>query len=687
MRGGGFSEYPPPMVKASHGAAYILLFGVLGCSAAPPPAPLPPVALPVPVASPVASALDDVALDDRADEPADLAFSAQLASPARDLPVLGLLLPVPPEAAMRLQQPGLMVKMGLGPALERAVDLEQPFDMAMPVMAGTPNRFAFGLTLKASEAERSGLREDLRWTAKEGGRSGLEPAREGEAGMLGKLLSCDLWPAWRGGAPRLVCATDPQLLQSYGPFLARGVSRKEPRAGLSAHITVAGLRAQSQRPPDRGGDPSASDSESAGRRMGQGWTEQYFDDLTSLDAEVSLGAGRVELALEQTFHGSTSILTVLHRAKPGDPQPLPEAFWHLPTDTDVAFFFQGTTPEVMKPLGAQLLHDLLASMPVDEIPASAHGEITQATTALFFTGGPLLLAHGHDRATAEKALGGLFALPWVKGKKPSPAVEKAQKAARSSLHGWTLAHVDESPARWYGGLRELGRVMARDYAGEAARAAARAKRSSPGAAPPPAPGKKANPRSRSTTREVAVRSGDGLPNGSLHFVDHSWPNPAYVPLKGDELTPAIEHDIHVFMAPDGDGVWLCVAEDEALALTKLRQAVTHAAPSTLDARAELAPLRASLGAGIGFVTLAGLTSLSTADGSRLEMAAAKSNLARARALPNVGSSVIPLVWTSTEEPRASGGPLHHVKLSMALDPDALQDVIQWLAKQVSGGPL
>ncbi len=159
------------------------------------------------------------------------------------------------------------------------------------------------------------------------------------------------------------------------------------------------------------------------------------------------------------------MMTVLQCAKPSDPRPLPEAFWRLPTDTDVAFFSQGTTPEVMKPLGAQLMHDLLTSIPEDEVPASAHGELTRAMSTLFFTGGPLLLAHGHDRAAAEKALGGLFAIPWERGKKPSPALEKAQRAARSSLQGWTLAHVDEPPSRWYGGLRELGRVSGQGLRG------------------------------------------------------------------------------------------------------------------------------------------------------------------------------------------------------------------------------
>ncbi len=183
-----------------------------------------------------------------------------------------------------------------------------------------------------------------------------------------------------------------------------------------------------------------------------------------------------------------------------------------------------------------------------------------------------------------------------------------------------------------------------------------------------------------------MRPGDGLPNGSLHFVNHSWPDPAYVPSKGDTAPPVLEHDIHLFMAPDGDGTWLCAAEDEALARAKLLQAVTHAAPATLDARAELAPLRSSLGAGAGFVTLAGLMSLFLSDDSRPAMASAQDSLSHARALPNVGSSAVPFLWTSTKEPRASGGPLHHVRVSMGLDPDALQDVIQLSAALLKAVP-
>jgi len=74
-----------------------------------------------------------------------------------------------------------------------------------------------------------------------------------------------------------------------------------------------------------------------------------------------------------------------------------------------------------------------------------------------------------------------------------------------------------------------------------------------------------------------------------------------------------------------------------------------------------------------------------ADDSRAKMVVAHEYLAGARALMNEGRTPVPVLWTSTEEPRAAGGPLHHVKLSIGLDPDALQDVIRWLAKQANGG--
>jgi hypothetical protein len=630
------------------------------------------------VAAPRATAPEEVSLNESAEEPVNLAFSAQLASPGRDLPVIGLLLPVPAAAAAALRNPVLAATNLFGASLASAVDLEQPFDVAMPIQAGEPNSFAFGITLKNDEAERASLRDDFRWIAREGGRSGLTPLHEGSAGMIGKMFSCDLWPAWREGAPRLVCATEPSLVQSYGRFLARGVTRRAPTASLQAHFTIAGLRSSMHDTYDAL-DRAAPASVTAGRKMGRRWAERYFDDLTAIDVELTLGAGHVEVALDQTFRSLTSMMTLVQRATANAPQPLPQAFWRLPGDADVAFFLQGTPPDVMKPAGAELLGDALAAIPESELPASARGEVERAMAALFFTGGPLLVAHGHDRAAAEKALGGLAAIPDKSGKKAVAALEKAQKEARSSLQGWTLIHLDEPPSLWRDGLRELRRVAAKDYSIEAAGDSAPAKRSSPGAKNKK---KKSSERANRAVREVALGPGDALPAGSLHLLNHTWANPDYVPSKGDEAAPILERDLHLFMVPDGEGTWLCIAEDEALARAKLGQVMAPAAP---DARADLASLRSARGAGVGFVTLAGLVSLFIPDDSREGMGVARQVLQGASALASGGRTPVPLLWTSTDTPRPKGGPLHHVRLSMDLDADALQDAIQWLAKQANGG--
>jgi hypothetical protein len=626
----------------------------------------------------IAGAADDGEPLASAAEPANLAIWLRLGAPAHDLPFAAVLLPLDPQIAAVLQRPGLLLGLGLGSTLAGAADLEQPVDLACPLVTdGAPmsDRYAFSIAMKSAGPDPAALRDTFHLVTKSFGRIGLEDAGGGGGGKIGQRLACDLWPAWRGVASRLVCASDAPLLESFGPYLARGVAQRPAGPAVRLHTTSAMLRQGSN-----GIAAPTAGTDDATTRTITAWASQYLDDVGSIDTTLDLPNGHVQIVVEETFRRAASVATTLQLARPGEPQRLPEAFWRLPIDSDVALYFQGAPPALVRPLGAKAFQEIIAAVPAEELPASAHAEIVDALKTLFLTGGPVLVAHGHDRAAAQKALDKLLATPDASGKKqPTPAAAKALVAARSALQGWTLVHVDEPPRVWHDGLRELARVMIKDYSIEAAAALkAEAKSGAPAA---PAKPKKVN-RETSTVTEIAVKAAEGLPEGSLHFALHTRKNKAFVPEAASAQPPVIDHDFHLFMAPDGESAWLALAEDEALARARLQIQVKRAATGTLADRSDLAALRAQAGAGAGFTTLSGVVSLLLPDESRAKMASAREQLAVAQTLARHGSTPIPLLWTSTEDRAAEGGaPLHRVALTVDLAPETIGDLVQTYLNQ------
>ena len=551
--------------------AWIVAFCSWSLACAPMEPASPPPAPPTePAPKPVAAASDAEPAEPVA-PPADLLVWMRLAAPARDLPVVGMLVPTDPRVGAVLAQPGLGMVVFAGDVLGKLVDLGQPADVVgtIPDVAN-PNgsRFAFAVGLAAG-TEPAALRGTFQLVDKPG-RIGLEPEQEHRTGLIGKAFVCDLWPARSGVAARLVCASDPALLGAYGPFLARGAAHSGSGAAMSVWMPSAGLRAAAAQGGQTAHRTSASEAEAAGERLGRDSVTQYFHDLTSLGAEIDLQRGKIDVALEETFEHTTSAGTSMQCANAGAPAALPDVFWRLPADADAAFFLQGVPPEVMRPLGARVIQAFMDAIP--DTSVRERSDLSSAARAIFFTGGPAVVAYGHDRAAAQTSLEALSGA-MQKGKAKVP--DKELIAGHAAATGWTLVHLDEPSARWRDGLRELLRVLDHHYPADAARPGP----VSPGAAPPPneaaPPPKKKDEASRTqqTSREVPVRPGEGLPKESAHFIVASRPNPHYTP-HGDGA-PAVPSETHVFVVPDGEGTWISFAEDERTARARLVQALSR----------------------------------------------------------------------------------------------------------------
>ncbi|MFT3768945.1 MAG: hypothetical protein QM820_26185 [Minicystis sp.] len=473
-----------------------------------------------------------------------------------------------------------------------------------------------------------------------------------------------------------MCASDAALLDAYAPFVARGVPPAEPGVAASLRIRSEGLRAA------RAVMTKPDDDDDAGAKLASRGIDEYLRDVGGVTIDLRLRGDEADLSVEQSVLRVKTVTAAAQCARPGAPEPLPAAFWRLPGDADAAFFFQGAPPEVMRPLAGPALSELVES--VRGVSQRERTDMLAAMRGLFLTGGPLVLAYGHGRPAAEKALEKLAAAPSKGGGKPDPNADKALFAAHTAITGWTLVHLDEPAPRWRDGLTAL--ATAGELQNPSAPAPSVVPRGSPApsAARPPAASPDEEPRTHDTWHTLAMTPRDRLPAGSFHFIYAVRPNPRYVP-KDPTQSRAVPHDVHFFGAPDGAGTWIVAAEDEALARTQLAQALSGPPARALQGRADLAALRNSSGAAAGFVSIGGLVSLMLDDDSMDEMLGARASLAAVAALPHRGQAPIPITWTSAPLAAAdTGGRGCRVRMNVTMGAQAIGDVLSWFMGRMPG---
>lgn len=650
-----------------------------------PPKPLPP---PGPTLEAPRAAEPPSLGEAPVEKPRDLAMWIHMPAPGRDLPVVGLLIPMDPAVQAVLQQPELVLRLRLGPELGQLVDLARPVEIAIASKQGGEvdmDRVVFGFTLAEGVDPGRALEESFTLHRNRGGGIALERKSEGAEESPGSKLTCTLWPATTPELrDRLVCATDAEMLPSYGPYVARGTAAAATGANLRIELDRAMFGALLPDPKALSG-PDAEDPGKRGERLGAQWAHDFVSDWDTMALEMSLERGRVELAAEQTFRSSRSMAAVMACADPRAAVAAPPALFRMPADTDMAFFFQGAPKETMKIRGPAAFREFAQVFPVHEVPLSAHDEIAGAFSSVLLTGGPLVMAHGHDRQGARAALDRYLATkPPRAGAKP--AADPGIQSARRALQGWTLAYANEPTEAWQRGLREILRIMNKDYETEARKALSAGAGAAGAPPPPPAPDKP----SRELTKmsEVRVLPSDALPAGSLHFVISSKPNPKYVQQKSTDKAPGIPHELHLWLAPEGISTWMGWSEDPRLARSMLGQVLGKGGSAPATAAPGLDSLQGTRAAGVGIVTLAGLVSLFLPEDSRADMENARSLLERRDALPGKGESALSLVWTAeplaeplTGQPTSQGC---RARLSVSLDPGALRDAIAWVVASRSG---
>lgn len=648
------SPHRPPSHRLA--AAGALLAALAGCS---PPEAAPPVTPTIAVAETRAPDGPPEPEAEAAPEPADLLGVVRVGSPLRELAAWRDLLPAHTVFGQLASHGAAAVAMSVLGSLGEHVDVGAPLDVAIldESDGGGPPFVASVVLRDAGEAQRKAA-ADFEFVPLPDGSVAVKPRRGAKnVGLVARFeLACAIL---RGGAPRaahLVCAGDRERLAQAGPYLARTVALEPAGDGLQVEIPEAALgrKLAAYTAGDEDGDDGddAADgamdrSHAAGRRMAKALVGQFAGDFSKIALGASASPSGVAIGLDLRFRSLRSPLSVALVGTRG--QGVPDTFWKMPADADLALYFPGAPPATLRGAFEPIWTELGEILPDDDgVQRETWRAFASRMKDLFFTGGPLLVAHGPAAAPA---------------KAPARAADpkKQHQAARAAAAGWTLFGAPEPASKWVTGLQGL--LTLDEKAGSKKAGGAKG-----GAG---ATKKKAH-RDRSTYRVLKIAASEKLPAGSLHFVIRTTPEPGYTPAAGGEPPLEAAYEEHVFVAGSEEHTWIALSENEALARAKVREALAPDGAG-LAGRAELAPIRALPPGGVGFVTLRGVLALDDGADTPAQLAAAQAEQQALAALPSAG--LAPMFVSSSPVQEGEGASL---RIGGALSIAAALDLIRWV---------
>lgn len=572
-------------------------------------------------------------------------------APGRDIPLLGTLLGVGSTF-----DPTEVLNNKLGPTLSRTVDLSKPVDLTTSGLGDGPVRIVLAAGIVDPAGFLSRVSADFQLVHAAQGRFRLVPKVKPRPGAL----SCELWHAAEPVGARLVCATHTELIEQQGEFLMAAARTRVDRSNFHAELPgqaaqdllrkSAAQQASKRRAAE---DPSTA----AGRAMGEQWIADWVRDSSGFSWDLTLRRDSVEISQEMSFSRSDSLFSTALAGRAGAVKPVPDAFWQMPNDSDIALYWEGAEPEPMRKQAASMVHAVRLAMEANgefESPPDKLEQFEATVASLCFRGGALEFAYGRDLNQAARALNEAAKQALDRGPRAGSA-EPALKKAQAQLGAWGLLGIEDDARAYLQALRDALR-----FAAEKAQ---------------PSPKKGAKPSTPSPSKlefvEVPLPSSSGLPAEALHVVVRSQPNPKYLAAK-TRPAPPVPSAYHVIAAPDSSQhLWLAIASDEALALAKLR-AVLHPEPAkTLGVSEELRQLAKLPLAGLGFASLAGVNGFGLSAESKDKVRASRFALKRLWGLPKHGSTRMPL-WITRNQ---SGAGQRRIAYNVRLAPAAIADLL------------
>jgi hypothetical protein len=452
---------------------------------------------------------------------------------------------------------------------------------------------------RAPVSERSGRSKDEK---------GNDEEDEGE--------TCVLAHASTGA--RLVCG-DRDALDALSPYLTRTVPRQTWNSDIHVEVSLAAVREPLGQVraalPVLARSMLGGSSPALAKLVDAGVNElvDFVGDTGRMTLDSQLADSGVQATVKVDYVKAQSFIAQLATSNAQLAGAPPPAFWHLPSDTDVALFGKGSDPKLFahpKELLGNVFLEATEGAGMPEPERKAVRELVVDRMLGLFTG-PLVYGKGYDAAAVDKASAARNAV------KPgdTAALDEAERVLAEQVLGWHLVQVNEPITKVGPILKDWSQLWNRPAFAKWAKQQASAKM-------------------LATMRIVPVPAGVTLPKDAVHLeivmpradleempatpppppsraagsknAPPPPPRPAVAAVTKAKKIPRKPLVLHVIAVPDQGGTWLGVGLDGKLLAQKAAASLSSAPDTATLARVQgTEALREGKANGAWFATLRG----------------------------------------------------------------------------------
>ncbi len=565
-------------------------------------------------------------------------------------------------------------------AVADVVDVSQPVDAALSIglsRRGVDPLAAFSVAVKSYEQAKTKLAEKHRLVAGPNGQFKVEglgkkthhSAQEDEDDGDDDGDGCVLAPAAQGA--RIVCG-ERAALEALVPFLSRTMPREKWSSDLHVEVNPEPVRAPLQEM--RASIPVLARSllgaqSPAVRELIDSSLGELMDivnDAQKLTIDAQIAESGIVADTRFELQSNKSVFARAITADRADSPP--PAFWHLPGDTDTAFFGRGSDPKLFehpRELLAKMMLEGAEAAGIPEAERKAIRDLVADRMLSLFTSGTGIYGKGYDQAAIEKAAASLKAV------KPEnrAAVEEAKRVLLEQVAGWHLYQVSEPIAKVGPVLKDWSLLWNRPAFAKWAQAKAE-KGMLPRMRISPLPAGVTLPK-ETVHLEITIPREDVVEEPAA-AARQPGPVTAKAPPAPGKAKKIARKPIvfHVLAVPDGGATWLGFGLDAKLVAQKAAASLASAPDAnTLGKTTGIEPLREGKMNGGGIMTLRGFMVFAA-----LDRHGDRSPLALLAGLPHKGGA--PIVFTGkAEAPSANvkgGASVGQLRVSRAV----IEDIVK-----------
>ena len=632
--------------------------GILGCGGATPPAQSTPKA-----SSHLALAPDEFA--ERTDlanpvAPPNTSLWCHVPTPDKDVPVIGALTNL--GAFLDLKS---MLEQRLGHALTSALDLGRPFDvLAFKGVSDDDTRVAASVGVEDVPAFAAHTQKGYSLARLSAGRYRLVKIGAGD-----EPFKCELWQGAPAVGARLICANFEPEIELAGPFLISPERVNAKTASVHLEIPhefiVSALRDLEKKDADEV-DANASAARRAGEKLGHDEAFGMFNAIQSTSFDLTLHDDSVEVSQQLEIGPADGFLARMLAGRAG-PHPLvPNAFWSLPSDSELALYSEGIDEPALRDAWRKLAPRLMA-MSVDPKAAKPGqaDEVSRLFEEAFIHAGALEIAYGQDLDADATTV--FDVAERLKQKPPKAGVQQPPELASASrkLSGWIVFGAQT------GERDEIAAIRAAVAAGNKLPTLKD-------------PDSESSQRTHEKFSERPLKRAGKLPKGAVHLVIESTPNKKYKPTrikpKNDAApeSPPLPSTYHLVAVQQNGQLWAALANDEGVAVRRVSQVLEPESQQSLGADPALKALAGTAPAALGFATTAGLVGASLSVNSLTDLANAQRRLNNMMSSPYKGGTRMP-AWLTSE-----GNAPRRIALHVALPAHALADFLHFSLPELDG---